>query len=389
MPSKPTWKGTPFPPRLWFTLIAVAACVGFAAIAFATMATRIEPGYIGVIINNFTGAIETQTQPGVVYHLPFGLTDVYTIDSRLQVFEMSEESGEGEEAARVARSSRRSAGGDAPARGKRVKIKTVDGGDVFLDLTVNYILEPSQGQILATLVGVGDEYKRSLMRSYARSLIRDGLGELAMVGITDPSVRSAKLGEAQDRLNAAVSAWGLKVETVSATNFSFNPRYEELIKERKSVDQDVRNQAAAQETSRREKETLVNSATREKNVEVRQVQGELAKRLIAAEGEATKIKTEADGEAYRIRKAGEQAFAVAQSEATAVAAEGLKRAEGILALSDAYRRGGLALVMEALAKKYAGRAIRGRPYDLESTVDRLRLEEGAGAAAAAKKGATP
>ena len=79
---------------------------------------------------------------------------------------------------------------------------------------------------------------------------------------------------------------------------------------------------------------------------------------------------------------------MAENEAKAILTEGLRRAEGIKQLSDAYREGGLALAREAVSKKLAGTVINGRPDSLESRVDRLRIEGDAtraeGAAAARK-----
>ena len=40
----------------------------------------------------------------------------------------------------------------------------------------------------------------------------------------------------------------------------------------------------------------------------------------------------------------------------------------------AYAKGGEALLREALATKYNGRAIKGRPYTLDSNIKRLQVE---------------
>ncbi len=346
-------------PFAFFIVIAIVVLSG----AFS-MSTKIEPGHIGVIVNNITGKIQLQTQPGVVYHLPWGMTDVWPLESKLQVFTMA---GSGTKR-----------GEDAP----RVKVKSIDGGDVYMDLTINYQLIAAKGSDIAQRVGTGDAFKQDLLKAFARSQVRDSLGTLTIVEMSDASLRREKLNEVGTILDQALSNWGLDVLTVSATNFSFNPQYESLIKERKDADQELLNQEAAQLTAKQAQQTQVNSATREKNVEIRRVKGQLEKSIIEAKGLAEKVKTEAEGKAYALKVVGQQELAVAEAEAEAIKTEGEKRADGIKELSQAYQDGGLSLILEALAKKYAGKRISGRPYNLDSNVSRLQLEE----AAAAKKG---
>lgn len=382
-------------PKVVIPIVAIVIVFGALIAGASTMVTRIEPGFVGVIVNNLTGRIDTQVQPGLVYHLPFGITDVYTIDSRLQVFTMSEGPAPSspKSSSAFGRAISRPAG---PVKHEgRVKVKTSDGGDITMDLTINYTIDPSRAEIVARSIGTEDAYKRNLVPAYSRSLVRDALGRLSIVDISNPGIRNGVLAEIEKLLEEDLGPWGLHIVTVSATNFSYNPRYEALIRERKQHDQDIRNQAAAQETARREQTTMLNEAQREKNVELLRIDGQMRKEVIAAEGDAKERKTKAEGEAYRTRKQGDQAYAVASAEAQALESEGLKRAEGIQALSEAYSEGGTALILESLATKYAGSRIRGRPYDLESTVERVRLEEsdddpevGAGkvAAAASKEG---
>ena len=355
-------------PALVTTAVCGVILVVFLGAAAATSVDRIEPGFIGVVVNNITGSIQTQSQPGIVYHMPFGITEVHTIDSRLQVYAM-----EGQRGSQDQSRSRKSRRADASSAGN-VKVMTRDGGDVHMDLTINYRIQPSMGETIVRNLGTGDEYKRHLMKAYARSLIRDSMGVLSMVEISTPTVRNGKLSEVQDRLNEHLGDLGVAVDAVSATNFRFNTEYEELIRERKSVDQEDVNQETAQETARREQVTKTSSATREKEVALRKLGGELNKQIIAADGLAKKEMKDADGEAYRIRKKGDELFAVASADAQALLVEGLKRAEGITAISDAYRQGGHMLVLASLAKKYLGKTLHGRPYNLETTIERFQLE---------------
>ena len=76
------------------------------------------------------------------------------------------------------------------------------------------------------------------------------------------------------------------------------------------------------------------------------------KAVIEAEGLAAQTVNVASGEAYKVRLEGERLLKVAQAEAKAIEAEGLRKAEGIEKLAEAYEKGGMGLIREALAEKY-------------------------------------
>ena len=69
--------------RLW--LVAAGLCVVF--IAFRSC-SEVEPGEVAVRVNNVTGEVETLTRPGLIMDLPFGIQDVFVIDTSSQTFHM-------------------------------------------------------------------------------------------------------------------------------------------------------------------------------------------------------------------------------------------------------------------------------------------------------------
>ena len=95
---------------------------------------------------------------------------------------------------------------------------------------------------------------------------------------------------------------------------------------------------------------------------------------IAAGAEAKKQEKLADAAATKTRLEGEQILASDTEEAKAIETEGRARAEGVLKMVSAYAKGGEALLREALAAKYQGRAIQGKPYTLDSNIKRLQVE---------------
>jgi regulator of protease activity HflC (stomatin/prohibitin superfamily) len=333
------------------------------AIALATSGvTELEAGRLGVVVNNITGDVSTVVEPGYILHLPLGLTDVYVLDATLQNFDM---------------------GGSAGADSGVIKIKSRDGSDVFIDASVTFSIDKLKGEEIARQIGTEDEMISDMLIAYTRSILRDELGKVHIEDVIDAESRNAAVNAFKTEVEKKADRFGIEINTIAAQNPSFNPEYERLIGDRKSADQQFANQASAQERARSNQQLAIAEATRLKEIAVREEEGKQRRRVIEAETQAQEKLRRAEGEAYRVRLDGERQRDIALREADAVRSEGLKKAEGIRALAEAYAEGGLGLVREALAAKYIGTRIDGRPYSLDSTVERLSIESaGAGAIAA-------
>jgi len=345
-------------------VIPVAVIVVLAALAISGH-TYLEPGEVAVIKNNVTGAEQVRVESGIIIHLPLGLTDVYKLDRRVKVFTM------GQKRRGVRRTRRGESDND------NVKVKVADGSNVEVDVEVNFKVIPVEAASIIKKVGVGTAFEDKMIRSYARALIREKYGKLKLEEVSDPATRTTKNVEVQRDLNSALNGFGIEVTLVNATNFTFNPEYERLVKEKKATAQEYTNQKAAQEKALKEQEAEVAKAAREKNNEIITAQGEARKRIVEAENRAKQLIFRAKGDAYAKQKEGDRSYEVAINEAKAVEAEGLNSAQGIKKLADAYSRGGIALVKEALARKLLGRKINGRPYSLSESIQRLSVERGA------------
>jgi regulator of protease activity HflC (stomatin/prohibitin superfamily) len=350
------------PPMLAGAGVLVLVGVVFLIALFLTGITVVDTGEVAVIMNNVTGRPRLKLTNGTVVHWPFGIAAVYKLDKHRQMIQMTGRPDRGDRA-----------GDDS------VQVKTNDGSNVNVDVEIQYEIIPERAAEIVQRVGRGDAYRGGIVRAYARSILRDELGRLSVVDIADPTHRDMKTTQVRARMNEQLDPYGLRVVLVTATNPVFNPEYEKMIKQRKEADQETRNERSAQETAREEQKRSIADAEREKNVAIRKFEGEMNARTIAARADAEQAVRRNEGAAYAIRKEGEQALAQARNEAAAIEAEGLARAKAVEELARAYEEGGLALVREALAEKYAGVVMQGRPYSLASEVDRLRLEH-AGAA---------
>jgi regulator of protease activity HflC (stomatin/prohibitin superfamily) len=357
-PRRPRSMQSPLKPRhigIGFSAFVILIILVAGA---ATSYDHVEPGQVAVIKNNlFNSPPEVQQQTGIIIHLPFGLTDVYRLDKRNQVFEMSKETGVGDRHDQ-----------------DNIKIKVADGSNVEVDVKVEYRLRPAKADLIVQRIGPGNAFKNKLLRGYTRAVIREAYGKLTLEMISDPASRTGQNQIVRKLLNDALEEFGLEVIQVNTTNFVFNPEYNRLVKEKKATAQDFLNQSAAQEQARKEQETRVASFTREKNTALITARGKAKKRIVEASNRAKQLVARAKGEAYSKEKDGDRSYEVAVAEAQAVEAEGLNTATGIQQLAEAYRRGGLGLVKEAISKKMLGAKINGRPYSLSEDIKRIKVD---------------
>ncbi len=213
-----------------------------------------------------------------------------------------------------------------------------------------------------------------MIRSYARAMIREKYGIFTLEEVANPAMRTKQNSLVKNALNEALRPFGTEVTLVNTTNFVFNPQYETLVKEKKAATQRFINQTAAQEQAQKEQETQVAQAEREKNNALITAKGTASKPPVDAENEAKQRIARAEGEAYAMKLEGERDLQVAMNQAKAIEQEGLNTAAGIRKLADAYERGGLGLVKEALARKLVGTRINGRPYSLSERIERLSVD---------------
>lgn len=351
------------PRALWLVWLLVAV------VAANTMVDHIKPDQVGVIMNNLTKSARVQTRAGMVIHAPFGITKVYILDKTNISVWMAGDQGKGDR-----------------ATADNVRVKTSDGTNVYVDVELTYNIMPESAKTVIRTFGRGETYKLGFVRSFARSEVRDALGQLSLLDTTKSELRREKAEDARLKINDQLSSFGITVSSLSITNLDYNPQYKEMIAQRLSTEQEVENQESARITAESAKLALEQAASRRKNTEMEKVRGEQQKRVIDAQGEAAKTVKEAEAQAYELRKGGDREFEVAQNEARAIEREGLTKADGIKQMADAYSKGGLALVREELAKKYMGKKINGKPYTIESRIDRLRVEHEEAAAAGVGRG---
>lgn len=344
------------------------AFVLFAAFCFTTIRIdHITGEQVGVMLDRFTGDITVVEESGAkIYN---GIRHSFSVlDKTLQTLEMTETQGRGDR------------------RGKDdLKIKTMDGSDVYVDIKVQYRIMPEQADLVVTASGLGELYKQKWARDYARAVVRNFLGELTTEEFYDASRRDAKLVLAQNKINTQLNKFGLNIDSIVIPQRPhFYAEYEEMIKKKKLADQAVLEEQSKALAAKQRQQTMIVLETNRKNVAVEQYEGLMRQKVIAA-----------DAEANRLQKSADAYYEQVTIHATANLYEQIQTAEGIIAQKSAEAEGisemnkalsapgGRNMVKLEYARKLQEIGITGKPFTLEQHTD--RFEHSRAAAASTEK----
>jgi regulator of protease activity HflC (stomatin/prohibitin superfamily) len=357
--------------RMLLFVIVVGLSVLLLVTAIGSAATFVKNTDVAIIVNNVTGGVSRLENGGMVFHLPFGLSSVYSVDKSQRVMYLTRE--------------HRSK--DHPA-GEEVNIKTNDGSNVVVEVEVVYRVDPTHAEQAYRELGK-EENIEEILRALTRSEIRSQFGELSTLEIAEASPRTKKINSTQQQLYEQLKPIGIEVETLTVKNFHFDAEYDRIIRDRKEADQILTNQGDYQAAATEEGKRMIAEADRDKQTALATLQGDLNKKLLIANGEAKRILTKAEQQLYQLEREGETAQKTAEQESDAVRAEGLRKAEAMEKLFAAYEKGGEGLVKEALVRLYEGVKVRARPYATSERIEQFQTIRGSQAAPATEQGAHP
>jgi regulator of protease activity HflC (stomatin/prohibitin superfamily) len=338
--------------------LLVAVVFAFAAVRIG----RVTGEEVGILLNRINGSMTVIEQSGVrIYN---GLiSDFFVLDKTLQTLTMS--------------------GGRT---GDSLKVKTVDGSDVYVDLKVQYRIEPGSAKTIVTTSGPGDAFKEKWARDYCRSVCRNYLGGLTTEQFYDAAARETKLVAARSELGELMAPFGIVIDSIVIPQRpQFYAEYEEMIKKKKLADQEVLEEQSKALAAEQKQKTLIVSATNEKNVAVERFKGDMEKLIIQAKAEAEKIGKAADAYYARVTIGAEATLYRSEKEAGGVLARKKSEAEGIEALKKALQGvGGRNMVKLEYAKKLKGVTISGQPFTIEGRTERFQ-HTSAGAASVGRQ----
>ena len=320
---------------------------------------EIKGDEVAVIINNITGKITTIDHAGAIVYYPF-IQNLYILDKSEQSTPMTSANISAEY-----------------PQGNPVILKTRDGGDVSLDLIIQYRLISNMADNVVKNTGIGNTYKEKWIRDYAKTICRYEFGELEIGEFPEAEKRRQKTQEASDELDRLLNQHGIMMTSLNFIDYRYYREYAEKIQERRIADKEVQEQRSRGKAAKENQERVVTEETKKLDVAISRFRGQLYNMEIDAKAEAAKVKQEgiayllkakfdADAEYERLRKDAEAILAVKEAEAA-----------GILALRDALEgEGGRNLVKLEYAKRLREAKIIGTPVlRAAEEIPQLRIME--------------
>lgn len=334
----------------------VLALVLLVVIAVGTCRIgRVSGEQVGVLLNRINGKTTIIPQSGVkIYN---GITtDFFVLDKTLQTLDMTAVEGRGDRAGK-----------------DDLKVKTVDGSDVYVDLKVQYRIEPEAADVVLATSGTGDNFKKKWARDYTRAICRNYLGGLTTEEFYDSSKRDARIVLAQNDANEKLAPFGVKIDSiVIPTKPHFYKEYEAMIKKKKLADQAVLEEQSMALAAKQLQQTMIVQETNKKNVAVEEFKGRMQQKIIEAKAEGERVRKSGDAYYDRVTIGAEAFLYQMQKQAEGVMARKKADAEGIERLKQALEGpGGRNMVKLEYARKLKGMAITGKPFTLQSRTERF------------------
>ncbi|MDQ1272779.1 MAG: hypothetical protein QG591_1409 [Planctomycetota bacterium] len=299
---------------------------------------------VAVIVNNLTGGVKLINRAGALLYYPF-IQDIYVLDKRVQVLKMT--------AAEI---------DEKHPQGNPVTIKSIDGGDVVLDLQIQYTLNPDDAVHIIKNTGVGDIFKQKWLYDYARTICYYCYGELTLDEFPIASKRDIKAQNARNEINKMLEPHGFIVTSIDLTDYRYYREYAEKIQERRLADKEVEEQKTRASAARENQRRVVVEETKKLEVEVARFRGEMDKRIMDARGSAEAKKQDAEAYLIRIRFEADAEYERLARDSEAILATVKTEAEGVRLLRNALDGdGGRNLVRLEYAKRLKQAIVRSTP----------------------------
>ncbi len=249
-------------------------------------------GRVGVRVQQYgilgkRGVVQTDFGPG--WHRDLGPIDSWvTYDSTVQTLEMTQERGRGS-----------SVGQDD------VKVQSVDGNKISLDVTVKYRIAEGMAHKLYSDTGAGTKYQ-TIVRNEAEDACMSRFGQMTTEEFYDPEQKRRRSQEVLDELVASLKDNYIEVIDVLIRNVEFDPKYEAKIRSKKLADQEVELNKSMAEAERMrgktqvieaETQKLIKIITKEKEAELIRMQAQTDLEIARIEAQYKKYSTEKQADA--------------------------------------------------------------------------------------------
>jgi regulator of protease activity HflC (stomatin/prohibitin superfamily) len=330
--------------------VALAFLIVVVVLFSSVRIGRVSGEQVGIKLSKISGTVAVVEESGVHFYNGI-LSDFYTLDRTMQTMEMT--------------------GGH---RGQSLKVKTIDGSDVYIDLKVQYRIAPGMADTVIRTSGPDDAFKRKWIRDYVRSVARNHLGELTTDEFYDSSKREAQRLSAEQETQTELAPFGIVVDSIVIPSRPvFYQEYEEMIKKKKVADQTVLEEQSKALAATQKQETLRVERDYERRVLLKEYSGTLEKRLIAAKAAADKLVKGSDAYFTTTTIAAEAQLYEMEQRATGILSQKKAEAEGIEELKKALEgEGGRNMVKLEYARRLKDVTITGQPFTVDGRTERFQ-----------------
>lgn len=238
-PGNPDAKGAKWP---WFAAIPL-----FIGLLISLGVVEIGPGYVGVVTN--LGVVQDdELPPGVHFVFPI-VNSVTEFDTRVRAL-----------------------------RVENYSAASLEQQDLFLNMTLNYHVIPTEASVIVKTIGTDFEAKIVMPRllDIPKSVTDDYPTRTVLNSRDEIRAKSVEL------LSSALAPYGLVVDTINLENFSYSEAYNESIEQKQIEQQKVQTEQQKLEQERIRAEQVVVAAQGAANARIEEARGEAeANRLLA------------------------------------------------------------------------------------------------------------
>lgn len=299
---------------------------------------------VAVIVNNLTGGIKLINHAGAVLYYPF-VQDIYILDKREQVLKMTSAEID-----------------DKHPQGNPLVVKSIDGGDVVLDVQLQYMLRPEDAIHIVQNTGTGNVFKTKWLYDYARTICYYSYGSLTLGEFPVASLRDIQAQKAKEEINKMLEPHGFSVTSINLTDYRYYREYAEKIQERRLADKEVEEQKTRASAAKENQRKVIVEETKKLEVEIARFRGECDKRIMDARGSAEAQKQDANAYLIQKRYQADADFERLSKESEAVLATVKTDAEGLRLLRNALEgEGGRNMVRLEYAKRLKQAIVRSTP----------------------------
>lgn len=295
-----------------------------------TMVTKVGVDQVGVRTQNFgvfgeKGVFaQDYDKPG--YYRNYWLIDSWTFyDKTVQTLHLHKGGTGTKLAQRSIIRDRHLRGQQSAMEDEDIRVKSKDGYDVSLDITVKFRIKPGQAHKLLQQLGPGDQYKVKV-ENETKDACRIVFGGMRTEEFYNPEIRATKTIEAAKLLQDKLDERFVEIVGLLVRDVRFDEQYERKIKEKKLADQDIelnrsREQAAEfkgrtnEIKAKTEAMIRVMMQSKEKTLAELKANNDLEIAKITADYQAYATERRAEADLYGKRKEAEGTKAVKQAEA--------------------------------------------------------------------------